>query len=189
MHIITLPRKHKPIFPPLCVISGGQPDTIAGIGGSGSYNLAGIGFYMPFLGVSVIAPVRRKLLLEFRISSFIRRFGRTLLIFALIFTLFFVGAALGHRPPLWLVILIAIGVSWLYTLFDLKLFPPPFRVQATQSQTIYMFRDPHYAHLFAELNLGPAPEWMEEPNEEPDKDLDDAQGEYDAAGTSPSRRA
>lgn len=153
MHIITLPRKHKPIFPPLCVISGGQPDGLAGIGGRGTLNLAGVGIAMPFLGVSVIAPVRRKLLLEFRISSFFRRFGRTFLIFFLILALVFTRSALGNRPQLWHVILIAIGMSWIYTLFDLKLFPPPFRVHATQSQTMYMFRDPSYAQLFAELNL------------------------------------
>jgi hypothetical protein len=51
-----------------------------------------------------------------------------------------------------------------------------------------MFRDPHYAHLFAELNLDPAPEWMEEPNEEPDEVFDDTRGEYDNTDTSPSRQ-
>lgn len=152
VYTVVLPRKQKPIFPPRCVISGGEPDGLASIGGAGTFQLLGFGIYLPLMSVAVVAPVRKKLMLEFRITSFFRRFGRVFGIILLIFLIVFGGIMIGHKLPLWAVILIAMAYSHLYAYFDLKRFPPPFRIHGTQKVVAYMFRDPEYAMEFTGLN-------------------------------------
>lgn len=152
MHIVALPRKHKPLFPPRCVISGGVANGEALLGAYGVLSLGGVSFAMPALSKFVRAPVRRSLVLDYRLMSIIRRFGRLVGIVLLVFLMVFFGRSAGFSVPMWSVIAGAIIFSALYTMVDTKMFPPPFRMTATQSTVIYQFRDAVYAREFMMLN-------------------------------------
>jgi hypothetical protein len=152
MYNVTLPRKHKALFPPRCVLSGGVANGEALLGAYGLLSLGGVSFAMPALSKFVRAPVRRALVLDFRLMSIIRRVGRFVGIVVLVFLLVFFGRAYGVSMPTWGVIVAAVLFSTVYTVLDTKVFPPPFRMMATQSTVIYQFRDPVYAREFMMLN-------------------------------------
>lgn len=152
MYAVSLPRSQKPLFPPRCVISGGVADGETWIGAIGMCKFGGFTFSMPLMAKLVRAPVRRRLVFDFRVMSFVRRVGRLVGVFGLIFLIVFVGMAYGMQIPIWAVIASAILFNGVYSFLDTKAFPPPFRVFATQSAVIYHFRDMGYAQEFAMLN-------------------------------------
>lgn len=152
MYAVSLPRSQKPLFPPRCVISGGVADGDAHIGAIGMCKFGGFTFSMPLMAKLIKAPVRRRLVFDFRVMSFVRRVGRLVGVFGLIFAIVFVGMAYRFQIPIWAVIAAAILFNGIYSFLDTRAFPPPFRMFATQSAVIYHFRDMGYAQEFAMLN-------------------------------------
>lgn len=152
MYAVSLPRRHKPLFPPRCVISGGIADGDALLGAIGMCKFGGFTFSMPMMAKLIKVPVRRRLVFDFRVMSFVRRAGRLIGVFGLVFLIVFVGIAYGMQIPIWAVIAGAILFNGVYSFLDTKAFPPPFRMFATQSAVIYHFRDANYAQEFAMLN-------------------------------------
>lgn len=152
MYAVALPRRQKPLFPPRCVISGGAADGETYLGAIGMCKFGGFTFYMPAMAKLIKAPVRRRLVFDFRVMSIVRRFGRLLGVIALIFAIVFLGGSSGYMPPIWVVVGIAILFNVGYGYLDTRVFPPPFRMFASQSTVIYHFRDMAYAHEFAALN-------------------------------------
>lgn len=152
MYAVALPRKQRPLFPPRCVISGGIADGEALLGAIGMCKFGGFTFSMPAMAKLIKAPVRRRLVFDFRVMSFVRRVGRLLGVFGLIFGIIIVGGALQALPPVWVVIVIAVLFNAVYTVLDTRVFPPAFRMYANQSTVTYQFRSMEYAQEFAMLN-------------------------------------
>lgn len=162
MYAVALPRKQRPLFPPRCVISGGLPDGEARLGAIGMCKFGGFTFTMPAMAKLIKAPVRRRLVFDFRVMSFVRRIGRLVGVFGMIFAIVFIGGAYGSMPPIWAVVGIAIIFNAVYGILDTRVFPPPFRMYASQSTIVYHFRDLEYAQEFAALNSEMGDEMLDE---------------------------